>query len=145
MNSLERLKPLALLLLRAALGIVFMAHGWPKLFGQNTGMQLFFADHGLPASFVYLTGVLELFGGGLLILGLFTRAAAFLLAIEMGAAIWKVHLLKGYLAVHEYEGPLVLFAACFALATIGAGLLSIDQPLFGGRRSSSRGSKKKTE
>lgn len=113
-NYLERLKPLALLLLRAALGIVFMAHGWPKLFGQNAGMQQFFADHGLPASFVYLTGVLELFGGGLLILGLFTRAVAFLLAIEMGVAIWKVHLVKGYLAVREYEYPLVLFTACFA-------------------------------
>ncbi len=145
MNSLERLKPLALLLLRAALGIVFMAHGWPKLFGQNTGMQLFFAGHGLPASFVYLAGVLELFGGGLLILGLFTRAAASLLAIEMGVAIWKVHLVKGYLAVREYEYPLVLFTACFALATIGAGLLSIDQPLFGGRKSGSRAGKKKTD
>ncbi len=142
---MEKLRPLALLLLRAALGIVFMAHGWPKLFGQNAGMQQFFADHGLPASFVYLTGVLELFGGGLLILGLFTRAVAFLLAIEMGVVIWKVHLAKGYLAVHEYEHPLVLFAACFALATIGAGLLSIDQPLFGGRKSGSRGFRKKAE
>ncbi len=145
MNYLEKLKPVALLLLRAALGIVFMAHGWPKLFDQNAGMQQFFSDHGLPASFVYLTGVLELFGGGLLILGLFTRAVAFLLAAEMGMAIWKVHLLKGYLAVREYEYPLVLFTACFALATIGAGFLSIDQPLFGGRKSGSRGSKKKTE
>lgn len=145
MNYLERLKPLALLLLRAALGIAFMTRGWPKLFGQNAGMQQFFAEHGLPASFVYLSGVLELFGGGLLILGLFTRPMAFLLAIEMGVAIWKVHLLKGYLAVREYEYPLVLFTACFVLATIGAGFLSIDQPLFGGRKSGSRGSKKKAE
>lgn len=144
MNSLEKLKPLALLLLRAALGFVFMVHGWPKLFGQNSGMHQFFTDHGLPGSFVYVAGVLELFGGGLLVLGLFTRAIAFLLAIEMAVAIWKVHLLKGYLAVREYEYPLVLCAACFALATIGAGFLSIDQPLFGGR-SGGRASKKKAE
>lgn len=143
MNYLEKLKPLALLLLRAALGIVFIVHGWPKLFGQNSDMQQFFTDHGLPGSFVYVAGVLELFGGGLLILGLFTRAVAFLLAIEMGVAIWKVHLVKGYLAVREYEYPLVLCAACFALATIGAGFLSIDQPLFGGSRA--RASKKKAE
>jgi putative oxidoreductase len=67
---------------------------------------------------------------------LFTRVAALLLAIEMVVAIWKVHSGHGYFAVHEYEFPLAMAAACFALATVGAGLLSLDQPLFeGGGRS----------
>jgi len=65
--------------------------------------------------------------GGLLLLGLFTRAAAVLLAIEMCVAIWKVHSAHGYLAVSDYQFPLSLAAACFALATVGAGLISVDQ------------------
>jgi putative oxidoreductase len=80
--------------------------------------------------------MLETFGGGLLLLGLFTRPAALLLAMEMCVAIWKVHSLHGYMAVHDYEFPLALAAACFALATLGAGLVSLDHPIFersGGR------------
>jgi uncharacterized membrane protein YphA (DoxX/SURF4 family) len=69
-------------------------------------------------------------------LGLFTRGAALLLAIEMGVAIWKVHSAGGIYAVRDYEFPLVVLAGSFALATVGAGLLSLDHPLFeGGRKS----------
>ena len=93
-------------------------------------MQSFFVEHGLPGYFVYIAGVIETFGGGLLLLGLFTRGAALLLAMEMSVAIWKVHSGHGYLAVHDYEFPLTLAAACFALATVGAGMISLDQPLF---------------
>jgi hypothetical protein len=48
------------------------------------------------------------------------------------------------LAVHDYEFPLALAAACFALATVGAGLISLDQPLFegGGRAKAARNPKK---
>jgi uncharacterized membrane protein YphA (DoxX/SURF4 family) len=51
----------------------------------------------------------------------------------MAVAIWKVHSMHGYLAVNEYQFPLTLAASCFALATIGAGLISLDQLLFEGR------------
>jgi putative oxidoreductase len=124
-----------LLALRVALGIIFIAHGYPKLahLRGEAQMQGFFVEHGLPVYFVYIAGVIETFGGGLLILGLFTRAAALLLAIEMAVAIWKVHSMHGYLAVNEYQFPLTLAASCFALATIGAGLISLDQLLFEGR------------
>lgn len=130
MKTLNSLQPLALLFLRAALGIIFITHGYPKL-AHGAGMQSVFIEHGLPGYFLYIAGVLELFGGGLLLLGLFTRGAALLLAMEMGVAIWKVHSSRGIFAVHEYEFPLALAMACFALATVGAGLISIDQPLFG--------------
>jgi putative oxidoreductase len=89
-------------------------------------------QHGLPGYFVYVAGVLEVFGGILLVLGLFTRGAALLLAIEMGVAIWKVHSTGGIYAVHDYEFPLAVLAGSFALATVGAGSLSLDQPLFEG-------------
>jgi len=96
-------------------------------------MQGFFVQHGLPGYFVYISGVLEVFGAVLLALGLFTRGAALLLAIEMGVAIWKVHSGGGYLAVHNYEFPLAVLAGSFALASVGAGRLSLDHPLFEGK------------
>ena len=132
MKSLGKLQPLSLLVLRIALGIIFLFHGYPKLAHSGAGMQGAFVERGLPAYFVYLAGVIETFGGGLLLLGLFTRGAALLLALEMCVAIWKFHS-RSYLAVHEYEFPLTLAAACFALVTVGAGLLSVDQVLFEGR------------
>ena len=130
MKSLNSLQPLGLLALRLALGIIFFSHGYPKLAHQGAGMQGFFIQHGLPGNFVYIAGVLEVFGGILLVLGLFTRGAALLLTIEMGVAIWKVHSNAGYLVVHEYEFPMALLTACFALATVGAGTISLDHPLF---------------
>jgi len=137
MNFLARLQPFGLLALRIALGIIFITHGYPKLVRSNVEMQHMFVQHGLPAHFVYVAGVIEAFGGGLLVLGLFTRPAALLLAVEMGVAIWKMHSGGGILAVHVYEFPFALAAACLALATVGAGVLSIDEGLlgWGGRKS----------
>lgn len=136
MKFLNSLRPIGLLALRIALAVIFLYHGYPKLahLRGGTQMQSFFVEHGLPGYFLYIAGVIETFGGGLLLLGLFTRPAALLLGIEMCVAIWKVHSAHGYLAVHDYEFPLTLAAACFALATVGAGLISLDQPLFEGTR-----------
>jgi putative oxidoreductase len=130
MKSLNVLQPLGLLVLRLVLALIFFSHGYPKVTHSAPGMQTFFVEHGLPGYFVYISGVMEVFGAVLLALGVFTRATALLMAIEMGVAIWKVHSAGGYLAVHNYEFPLAMLAACFALATVGAGRLSLDQPLF---------------
>jgi len=141
MAHLSALQPFSLVALRIVLAIIFMSHGYPKLVHSSANMQTFFIEHGLPGYFVYVAGILETVGGGLLMLGLFTRVAALLLALEMCVAIWKVHSLHGYFAVHEYEFPLALAATCFALATIGAGVLSLDQVLFGSGRSKVRASR----
>lgn len=130
MQQLEKLKPLALLLLRCALGVIFIYHGMPKLFGNSQQFLEFFGRMGFPPFMAYVAGVVELFGGVLLIAGLFTRVAGFLLAGEMAVAIWKVHMSKGVLAVNEYEFPLALAVAAFALATIGAGAISLDKVIF---------------
>jgi len=127
-----RLEPFGLLLLRAALGIIFITHGYPKLVHPQN-MQGLYVQHGLPAYSVYISGVLELFGGALLAFGLFTQVAAFFLALEMAVMIWKVYGSRGYLAVQDYEFPLALAGACFALATVGAGLISVDNLLLGTR------------
>jgi putative oxidoreductase len=142
MKFLDSLRPLGLLTLRIALGLIFFTHGYPKLVRPNLEMQHMFAQHGLPAQFVYLAGVLETFGGALLVLGLFTRPAALFLAVEMGVAIWKVHSSGGIMAVHLYEFPLALAAGCAALATVGAGSLSADEGLLGSGGRKSRAPKK---
>ncbi|HUL15340.1 MAG TPA: DoxX family protein [Terriglobales bacterium] len=144
MKFLNSLQPLALLLLRVALGIIFLTHGYPKLAKNSAPLQAFFVQHGLPSYFVYVSGVLETFGGALLIIGLFTRWASLLLAIEMAVAIWKVHSGGGILAVHIYEFPLSLAVACFAVAAIGAGMVSVDHILLresGGRPKAPRGAR----
>ena len=144
MKFLDNLQPLSLLVLRIAFGIIFLYHGYPKLMHTHGNLQGVFVEHGLPGYFVYVSGILETFGGGLLLLGLLTRVAASLLAIEMCVAIWKVHSLHGIYAVHDYEFPLALAAACSVLATVGAGKISVDHPIFEGgpRGGGNRGSAK---
>jgi putative oxidoreductase len=135
MRFLESLKPLGLLLLRLAVGITFVSHGYPKLIGNPAHWVEVFPRLGFPGYFAYLSGTLELFAGGLLIFGLFTRGAALLLAIEMAVALAWMHIPAIDLStVGKYEQPLVLGAAALALATTGAGLISIDAFTFESRK-----------
>jgi putative oxidoreductase len=144
MQSLERLKPVALLLLRLALGIIFIFHGYPKLFTHTRESIQMFEHMGFPGYFVYLAGSIEFFGGSVLILGLFTRIAGLLLAGEMAIAIWRVHLPQGPITmVKNYEFPLLLATAAFTLATVGAGLISLDHAIFGGGRRGPRKGREK--
>ena len=131
MKFMKSLDPLALLALRVVLALIFLYHGYPKLAHPTPAMHEFFVSHGLPGYFLSVSGILECFGALLLFLGLFTRGAGLLLAIEMGVALWKVHSARGIMHVSDYEFPLALAAACFVLATVGAGLLSLDNLLFG--------------
>jgi putative oxidoreductase len=144
MHNLEKLKPLALLLLRLGLGIIFIYHGYPKLFGNTRGAMQGFEHMGFPGYFVYVAGVIEFFGGIMLIFGLFTRVAGLLIAGEMAVAIWKVHMPQGsIMQVKNYEFPLALAIAAFALATTGAGLISVDHAAFGEGRKAPRKFKEK--
>jgi putative oxidoreductase len=145
MHSLEKLKPLALLLLRFAFGVIFIYHGYPKLFGHTRQTMDAFAHMGFSPYLAYLAGIIEFFGGCLLIVGLFTRIAGLLIAGEMAVALVQVHkILEDPRAVHNYEFPLALATAAFTLATIGAGLISLDHVLFReGRASAPRKSKGK--
>src|SRR5260370_6924477 len=111
MKSLNSLQPVGLLVLRLALGLIFFSHGYPKLAHSGAGMQSFFVDHGLPGYFVYIAGVLEVFGGLLLVLGLFTRGAALLLPIEMGGALRKVHTTAGFLPLTTLHFPPAILVA----------------------------------
>ncbi len=131
MKLLNGLQPLALLILRLALALIFIYHGYPKLVHANDSMREFFMLHGLPAYLVSMSGILECFGSLLLLVGLFTRPASLLLSAEMVVAIWKVHSIHGALLVKDYEFPLAVAAACFTLASVGAGSLSVDHLFLG--------------
>jgi len=139
MRFLDGLRPLGLLVLRLALGLIFLFHGYPKLFSAARQTAETFARLGFANGTSYAIGALEVFGGILLAVGFFTRPIALLLAMEMGVAIWKVHLAKGYLAVHEYEFALIVGAASLALATCGPGGISLDEILLPSKGSRSGG------
>jgi uncharacterized membrane protein YphA (DoxX/SURF4 family) len=87
---------------------------------------------------------MEVFGGGLLIAGLFTRGAALLLAIETGLVLNRTVIPSaGISAFGRYEMPLLLGAMALALVTTGAGSISIDAFTFESRRGSMKKSKAK--
>lgn len=130
MQALEKLKPLALLIARIAIGVIFIYHGLPKLTHPQQWVQNFH-HMGFPGYFAYVAAILEVFGGALLIVGLFTRIAGLLLAGEMAVALVGVHgIVRDPGNVHGYEFPLALAVLAFVLATGGAGAISLDQMLF---------------
>jgi putative oxidoreductase len=142
MEGLEKLKPLALLLLRVGLGIIFVYHGYPKLFTHTRETMQGMAHMGFPVYFAYVAGVFEFFGGLMLIAGLFTRIAGLLLAAEMAVALVKVHgMLSNPMAVENYQFPLACAVGAFALAVLGAGMISLDHVVFA-RRSGGSGARK---
>ena len=135
MHGMEKLRPLALLLLRVGVGVVFMHNGYPKFTWEKHASMYEMVQSGLPWYFTYVAGVLELGGGAVLITGLFTRVIGLLLAGEMAIAIWRAeHFFEHPLAVNNYELALVLGVGAFALATFGAGPVSLDGLLFRTRR-----------
>ena len=137
MESLEKLKPLALLLLRLGLGIIFVFHGYPKLFTHTRETMQGFSHMGFPGYFAYIAGVFEFFGGLLLIVGLFTRVAGLLLAIEMAVALVKVNgIIANPMAVDSYQFPLACAVGSFALVALGAGPISLDHAVFANKRGS---------
>jgi putative oxidoreductase len=143
MQFFDHLKPLGLLVLRVVLGGAFIFYGYPKLAEPAQALKAFPA-YGYPSYFAYIAGVLEVFGGGLLILGLFTRGAALLLAIEMGLVLVRTLIPSvGIYAFMKYQIPLLMGAMAVALVTTGAGLISIDAFTFESRRKSAKKSKAK--
>lgn len=132
LRYLDRLQPLALVVVRLTLGVIMVAHGYHKVFGGLQHHAQFVASLGLPAWLGYVSAFAEFLGGILVLAGFFTRAAAFVLLLDLIVAIWKVHWHNGLTADHGYEFPLAVAALAFALIFFGSGAISFDQVLRGG-------------
>jgi putative oxidoreductase len=128
-GSLGRLQGLGIAALRWIVGLVFLVHGSQKLFVFHiAGTAGFFGKIGIPlpeVSAVVVT-LVEFLGGAALILGIGTRVAAVLLAINMLGAIYFVHGRNGFMLPTGYEYALTLLVANVSLALSGAGMCALD-------------------
>lgn len=124
---------LALLLSRAALGVILVAHGWQKLTEWTVGGTAdSFASMGIfaPTAAAYFVTDVEVVAGIALIIGLLTPIAAALNAVNMLGAILLVHAQNGlWVDAGGIELVLAIFAGLAILAVFGAGRLSIDGAL----------------
>lgn len=112
--------------LRVGAGLLFMFHGAQKLLGWFGGMGEPGATAPL-ASQMGVAGILELIGGGLIVIGLFVRPVAAILVIEMIVAYAVVHAPQGLWPILNHGELALLYALMFAyLAGNGAGALSLD-------------------
>jgi putative oxidoreductase len=135
LRYLDRLQPLALLLMRLALGAIMVAHGYHKVLGGLHRFSQMVAGMGIPGWLAYVSAVTELLGGLLLLVGFFTRPAAFAICIDLCVAIWKVHLHNGLIGSPEHPGfefPLAAATLAFALIFFGGGPIAMDHILRGG-------------
>lgn len=132
MRILDRLQPLALLVLRIALGVIFIAHGWQKIAGGVQGTEKLVSGIGFPWWMAFLLIAAELGGGILVLLGLLTRLGALAICVDMCVAMAKVHWSHGLKGPQGIEFPLACGAIAFALIFFGAGPIALDSVLFRG-------------
>lgn len=115
---------IALLLIRVALALVFIVHGWAKL-ADLSGTVGFFGSIGLPAFLAYVVAAIEFLGGIAMLLGVFTGWAGILLALVMAGAIATVKLKAGFVGGYEFE--LTLFLAAIAVSLVGPGMYTVKR------------------
>ena len=134
---LNGLQPWGIFFLRLVLGTAMVYHGWSKVipaggpFHHNATAALDHFSHyivslGLPPWMGYLSALTEFVGGILVLVGLFTRFAAFMIAGNLIVALLYVNIHHGY-AGSEYT--LALLAMAFLLMLAGAGKLALDRKI----------------
>jgi putative oxidoreductase len=122
-EQLTRLRPLSHNLLRIMVGLMYWTHGADKLFawfGREEPVDLL--------TRFGAAGVIETFGGALIVLGLFTQPVAFLISGEMAVAYFWMHVSNGGLWwwANRGELPAVYSFVFLYLAAVGAGSFSLD-------------------
>ena len=122
----DRLVPPALSVLRIVSAYLLIQHGSAKLFGFP---HVAFFDNLQIVSLLGVAGILEFFGGILLLIGLFTRPVAFVLSGQLAFAYFIGHAPKGFVlapSLNQGEAA-VLFSFVFLfIAAAGAGPWSVD-------------------
>lgn len=121
MKFLDGFGAQAYALLRIFAGVLFLAHGVQKFFN-------FPAPFPMPLNpLLQAAGTIELVAGGLIIIGLFTRPAAFLASGMAAAAYWIAHGSKSLYPIVNGGEAAVLYCFIFLfIATRGAGIWSLD-------------------
>lgn len=117
---LKKRSHIALFLTRLIIGGIFIATGWMKVADMAATVG-YFAQMGIPAFFAYAVGYLELIGGIMLVLGLYTCLVAGVLGVIMLFAIWYT---RG-MGFQGFATPLATLAALLALFGVCGGKYSI--------------------
>lgn len=123
----DRLAPHLLSILRIVAALIFIEHGTQKLFGFPPAPA-----NGYPEIFslYWWQGIIEVVGGSLLLLELFTRVAAFILSGNMAFAYWMVHAPKSpYPALNGGDAAILYCFVFLYIAAAGGGAWSIDRLL----------------
>lgn len=132
----SRTAPYASLLLRLALGILFLAHFSLKFFVFTpAGTAKFFASLGLPGGLAYVTMAVELIGAVALILGIYARVAALVLIPVLLGAIFTVHGPAGFFFTNPnggWEFPAFWIVGLLVLALTGDGKFALKPTPFKG-------------
>ncbi len=134
MNSTmnDRLREWGMVPLRTVVALVFLMHGWQKVFDFGIhGVADMLTKLGFPMAtfFAVLLMVIECAGGLAILLGFFARFTGFVLAVEMVIAIYVARLGGGFFTPYGFEFELTLLGACLTLALAGAGGISVDAVL----------------
>jgi len=118
------LTPVLLSLMRIVVGFLFMAHGAQKLFGMPVTEP---RDPVALMSLAGAAGVLEVFGGALILVGLFTRPVAFVLSGQMAVAYFMSHGPQGFWPILNRGELAALYSFVFLyLSAAGGGSWSLD-------------------
>jgi putative oxidoreductase len=119
--NLEKARPYILSILRIIVALLFLQHGLQKFFG--------FPSAGPPMSpLLYAQGIIEIVGGLLLLIGVFTRAVAFVLAGDMAVAYFLVHFPRSFFPAVNAGDAAVLYCFVFLyMMFAGGGIWSVDR------------------
>ncbi|MCL9659258.1 DoxX family protein [Paenibacillus hunanensis] len=120
-------------IMRVVLGILFLAHGISKFQMGMDGVAGWFQSVGIPGFLAYVVSPIELVGGILLIIGLFTRYVSILLIIVLLGAVFTVKLSAGLMGNGQmagYELDLSFMLVALYLAVSNNTGFSLDQMLF---------------
>ena len=126
-NRCNRIQPVLLSVLRIVTAYLFLLHGTSKFFAFPVEM-----GSGSPEGLMLVAGHLEIVGGILLVLGLFTRPAAFVLSGQMAVAYFMAHASGNALfpIVNGGESAVLFCFVFFYIAATGGGVWSLDRLFF---------------
>jgi putative oxidoreductase len=129
MGFLDRFSPQLLSILRIVSALIFMEHGTAKLL-QFPPTEMFAAPPEI-MTMGWISGVLELVGGALLALGLFTRPVAFILSGEMAFAYFIGHAPQSFYPIQNQGDAAILYCFVFLyIAAAGGGAWALDNLVF---------------